>query len=395
MEYISTTNAAEKWGVSLRQVQRLLAANRIPGAKRYGRLWMAPADAHKPGDPRKKNTLSQKPLLADLTRIIAATTLPMPRANPDAILETITEERLRLQYRGELAYLRGDFTATKHCFHQTEGDSAARLRASSVAIAAAISLGDYPFYQEVETFLTEFVSTKESDEITAIAELNLSTAYVSAGALNMVPAWLKDGDFSALITQARPDAAYKRAKYFQFLGQPESMLAISQTALELCKTKSEISFHCIYFRVLCAIACCTLRRFEEANCWLREALNIALPLGFITPFAESATAFGGLLESCLKQEYPQYYEIVTKQWECTFTNWLTFHNRFTKDNITLILSLRDYQIAQLAARGVPYKKIADQFQMSVGTLKNKMQVIYEMLFIYEKHRRKELIKYIL
>ncbi len=40
----------EKWGVSLRQVQRLLADNRVPGAKKHGRSWMVPDDAEKPVD---------------------------------------------------------------------------------------------------------------------------------------------------------------------------------------------------------------------------------------------------------------------------------------------------------------------------------------------------------
>ena len=34
MEYISTREAAEKWGVSLRRVQRLIYEGRVPGAKK-------------------------------------------------------------------------------------------------------------------------------------------------------------------------------------------------------------------------------------------------------------------------------------------------------------------------------------------------------------------------
>ena len=45
MPYITAQQAAEKWGVSLRYVQRLMSENRISGAKKYGRSWMIPADA--------------------------------------------------------------------------------------------------------------------------------------------------------------------------------------------------------------------------------------------------------------------------------------------------------------------------------------------------------------
>jgi excisionase family DNA binding protein len=55
MDYITTMQAAEKWGVSMRQVQNLLKQKRIKGAVRFGRDWMIPADAEKPGDTRKNN----------------------------------------------------------------------------------------------------------------------------------------------------------------------------------------------------------------------------------------------------------------------------------------------------------------------------------------------------
>lgn len=53
MDYISTREAAEKWGVSLRHVQRLLHENRIKGARKYGVSWMIPVSSEKPEDPRK------------------------------------------------------------------------------------------------------------------------------------------------------------------------------------------------------------------------------------------------------------------------------------------------------------------------------------------------------
>ena len=55
MDYITTGQAAEKWGVTARQVQLYLKDNRIKGAVRPGREWLIPKDAEKPGDGRKNN----------------------------------------------------------------------------------------------------------------------------------------------------------------------------------------------------------------------------------------------------------------------------------------------------------------------------------------------------
>lgn len=67
-------------------------------------------------------------------------------------------------------------------------------------------------------------------------------------------------------------------------------------------------------------------------------MGIALPHGFITPFAELVSDFGGLMEQCLEEAFPACFDAVIEQWKRTVKNWVTFHNHFTKDNITLILS---------------------------------------------------------
>ena len=469
MNYITGAEAAAKWGVTLRQVQRLLAANRIPGAKKHGHSWMIPSDAQKPRDPRRvkqapeSGLYPEEPSLsarltasasqakgrrlqrmpsqpsgaslppsgplplppkdaaspdltdlldsanravcvdpADLAGLIAATTLPLPRDTFDKTSKsnkppTTVTARQRLQQESVLAYLRGNFARVKACYLQTEGDAAARLCISSVTIAAAVSTGDYPLYLEIETFLKQVAqaTTKidpENGEISAFVELCFATAYTGAAAPNMVCGWLKDGDFTSLLPEARPDALYKRAKVFQCLGRFEPMLAVAETALSVYENSGEITFHGLYFRVVCAMACCALGRMDEANRWLRDAIKIALPCGFITPFAESATAFGGLLQPLLEQEFPAHSAAVNAQWQRTFPSWLTFHNRFTKDNITLILPLREYELARLVAGRVPYATIAKQCHISEGRLKSKMNEIFGKLMV---SNRKELAKIIL
>jgi len=393
MEYISAMEASEKWGVSLRQVQRLLAANRIPRAKKYGRSWMIPGNAEKPADPRREKKPPGQSLSSELAHMIEATSVPMPSHNPDAILKIVKEEKPRLQYEGELAYLQGDFARAMCCYDKTEGDEAARLRASLVAVASAISLGDYPVYLKIEAYLKSYVAASRCSDSSAIAELALASVAVSVAAPNMVPTWLSEGDFSASLAQVKPTyILYLRAKYFMCIGKYEITLAVAQTALTFCAPERGITFSEIYLRVVCALACHCLGRENEAKRWLLEAMRIALPHGFITPFAENVSDFGGLVEQCLEEAFPDCFDAVIRQWECTVKNWITFHNHFTKDNITLILSLREYHLAQLVARRIPYAKIARQFNISVGRLKNIMLEIYEKLFISS---RDELTQYVL
>lgn len=55
MEYISTQQASEKWGISSRRIQILCNENRVPGAQKVGRVWIIPFDAEKPKDKRIKS----------------------------------------------------------------------------------------------------------------------------------------------------------------------------------------------------------------------------------------------------------------------------------------------------------------------------------------------------
>lgn len=54
--YITVEQAAEKWGISKRRVQKLCAEDRVPFAQRFGKSWAIPQDAQKPKDGRSCRT---------------------------------------------------------------------------------------------------------------------------------------------------------------------------------------------------------------------------------------------------------------------------------------------------------------------------------------------------
>ncbi len=54
MNYISCAEAAIKWGISERRVQKLCEGNRITGVSKFGSVWLIPKSAEKPVDMRTK-----------------------------------------------------------------------------------------------------------------------------------------------------------------------------------------------------------------------------------------------------------------------------------------------------------------------------------------------------
>lgn len=53
-DYMTVQEAAKKWKLSERRVQKLCEGNRISGVVRLSRVWLIPQNAAKPADKRRK-----------------------------------------------------------------------------------------------------------------------------------------------------------------------------------------------------------------------------------------------------------------------------------------------------------------------------------------------------
>lgn len=60
MDFFTTSEISEKWGISRRRVVVLCDEGRIKGAIQKGNIWLIPADAQKPVDGRKKENKNSK-----------------------------------------------------------------------------------------------------------------------------------------------------------------------------------------------------------------------------------------------------------------------------------------------------------------------------------------------
>jgi excisionase family DNA binding protein len=66
-DYMSVLEAAEKWNITVRQVQKICSTGKIPDAIRFGRSWAIPKETEKPTITRrtkpglkKKSTSSEQ-----------------------------------------------------------------------------------------------------------------------------------------------------------------------------------------------------------------------------------------------------------------------------------------------------------------------------------------------
>ena len=69
MNYITTREAAKKWGLSERRVQVLCRQGKIPGVFRLGWAWAIPKGAAKPGDHRKTRQKENRASLENVSEL--------------------------------------------------------------------------------------------------------------------------------------------------------------------------------------------------------------------------------------------------------------------------------------------------------------------------------------
>lgn len=58
MEYLTTLEMSEKWGISARRIALLCEQGRIEGVVKKGKTWLIPEDAEKPADKRKNEAIA-------------------------------------------------------------------------------------------------------------------------------------------------------------------------------------------------------------------------------------------------------------------------------------------------------------------------------------------------
>ena len=55
MEYLTTIEMSQKWGITSRRIAVLCELGRIVGVVKKGKTWLIPYDSEKPEDARKVN----------------------------------------------------------------------------------------------------------------------------------------------------------------------------------------------------------------------------------------------------------------------------------------------------------------------------------------------------
>ena len=149
----------------------------------------------------------------------------------------------------------------------------------------------------------------------------------------------------------------------------------------------------IYLNIVGAMASNSLARHDDAQRFFDRAWALAMPEGYIEPFAEHHGMLQGLVERKLRSTQPELYQQLSKLVYRFSRGWMKIHNPTSTRKVTDTLTPYEFSIAMLAAKGRTNKEIADYMSISVNSVKAYLATIYQKIGITKRSDLKFYVNY--
>ena len=398
MEYIGIDEVATKWGLSKRFVQVLCAEGRIEGATRLGRAWMIPKDAKRPPDGRTKEAKAQ-----------AEQDMPLPRRTPFLYMSdlyhtpgTADEVGTSLAYHheaqvlfeAEVAYSRGEidkvYERANYLLNKHSGFYAV-MGAGMLLAMCAVWKGDLEMWRKAKVHISEAPAGNDDDRDSMT--LAISAVDIMLYSVESFPEWFKKGRFEPIHKDAYPAAKVYYAKYLYALGYAVAMGLVKVEGTQGLYIMSVISFSVepliswaranntimaeIYLRLTCAAIYHTCGKEEDAIYHIDRAIELALPDRFYGVLAEYCRALDSLMERRLSRIDEDAWKEVKRLYKSYNEGWSRLSGAIRGKKLITTLSVKEREVAKLAAFGMSNQEIADKLHLSLSVVKQAIRIVSE------------------
>ena len=384
---ITVKQAAEKWNVSERRVQKLCNDGRIKGATRFGRAWMIPSTAVLPThkkDEAPHLAMPKKTPFLDMTNIYNQ------KGNADACGEMlINNPEAYALYIAQIAYRRGEIDRVydkARYFLNAHSGFYAILGGGMLLAQCAIWRGDITLWHEAKKHLFEapWKNKTERDIISLALAIVDSSIYDNKD----YPEWFKIGNFEVLPADAHPSAKVFYVKYLYMAAygvaskqmnieglKGLSLMSILPNIIEPLITQAVVDKTIIpeiYLRMSCAVAYHNARLKEEALNHLDKAIDLALADNLYGILTEYIRHFDGLLEERIALKDENAVIIINELNQKYKIGWAKLSGQVRNKYIVTNLTSREHKIAQLTVFGFNTKEISNMLFVSESTVKQTM-----------------------
>ena len=399
LEFMTVRDAARRWGISERLVQKLCAQSRISGAEKFGGSWRIPVSALKPSDPRRA-CLTQHPALrprrisGDHANLMPLMNTAFAPGHCREFVESLEEGPRRDIARAELAYFGGHPEEALALAEQHLGsdDLDTRLSACLICAYANLPLGRIDLARSsLEGARGVLAAASEENPQLRVAEAFIAQA---ASVLLHLPAPDNLPDAHEMLPLLPPGlrafACYIRAHAVYLKGDYSLSLGIAETSLMVQDEVYPIPS--IYLHLIAVMDLMSLRRTDDARRHLLAAWELALPDDLIEAFGEHHGLLGGMLEAAIKPTWPEDFKRIIAITYRFSAGWRRIHNPATGAAVADDLTTTEFAASMLAVRGWTNQEIAQHMGVSVNTVKSYISSSLQKLGIA---RRQDLSRFML
>lgn len=396
MGYITVREAAKKWGISERLVQKYCAQNRIEGIRKFGTAWGIPENALKPVDPRKKKTKEAVPCSKPEMEFLYLMPLMSSSFRPGHCMRSIAAMGDPLQKEvayAEYFYFTGQ---AEQAFEKSEAILNSpvmeiRLSAHLIHAYASLTLGRIEQARGTLLNIRNFLSSTEAQSsnrratvgfISSAASVLLHLPSKNVDSFQKSVPFLPPGlRLFAIYVQAH--ALYLQKEYSKSAGMAEAALMMSSETHPLAA---------IYLHLVCVMDYMSMKQTGEAQAHMLSAWKLARPDGFLEPFGEHHGLLGGMLESVIKKSWPEEFKRIIAITYRFSQGWRKVHNPISGQEVADNLTTTEFAAAMLAARGWTNQEIGEHMNLSPNTVKRYISSALQKLHV---NRRQDLKKYML
>lgn len=199
-------------------------------------------------------------------------------------------------------------------------------------------------------------------------------------------------DLAAVPGEWRWQTAYLAVKCLHRRGERFAASVLADALLNLESEKAaKVSAADIYLKMAKAKISRDEGRMDDAERWCRAVVESAKSSGIVLPFLGVMLGPKSVLERTLSEEAPELLAKVKRLTNGYFRNLAKYHNRFTGESVTEILSPREFFLAQSLKSGLRYKEIAERMGVAPGRVHNMVGMLYETLGISRREEIGDLV----
>ncbi len=397
MNMMTVEQIAAKWNLSPRTVQNLCKNHRIPGAVNFGKSWMIPEDSCRPADGRRKKTAQDKeemkmnqPLIRKSPFLDMTDLYSVPGTAEKCIENLADYPEAQALFEAEIAYRRGEIDKVyEHANEILERHTGfyAIISGGMLLALCAMWKGDIQMWYKAKKYLLEAPCKDDIDR--DILALTFASTDSAIRDTKDFPGWFSHGCFDNLPKDAHPAA---RVYYIKHLLISAQELAIGNLKLDevqgfgLMKTLpyimepmisqmvvDKVVMAEIYLRLLCAIAYHQYGDDEHGSVHLDKAIRLCLADGLYGSLVEHRRQLGKFLDDRLAMIDPAALKKVKELHKGFQEGWTKLHNAILERAVSVNLTIREREVARLAAYGLSDKKIGGQLGLSESSVKTMIR----------------------